>query len=90
MLLIEKLVSLLFNNEVTIIGDGTKNPAVITSDKLYDHDFLFVKWSWNLLANSSVKSIKETRKPLGSKLMNMKKQTNSFRPCNPNFNSDCW
>ena len=29
-----------FNNEVTVIGDGTKNPVIITGDKLYNKDFL--------------------------------------------------
>ena len=29
-----------FNNEVTVIGDGTKSPQVITGDKLIDYDYL--------------------------------------------------
>lgn len=29
-----------FNNEVTVIGDGAKNPQVITGDKLNDFDYL--------------------------------------------------
>ena len=29
-----------FNNEVTVIGDGTKDPITITGDKLYNYDFL--------------------------------------------------
>ena len=29
-----------FNNEVTVIGDGTKAGQVITGDKLFDYDFL--------------------------------------------------
>lgn len=29
-----------FNNEVTVIGDGSKPAQVITGDKLYDFDFL--------------------------------------------------
>jgi hypothetical protein len=35
-----KLGVVTFNNEVTIIGDGTKNPQVIAGDKLYDYDWL--------------------------------------------------
>jgi hypothetical protein len=30
-----------FNNEVTIIGDGTSVPQTIAGDKLYDYDYLF-------------------------------------------------
>ena len=29
-----------FNNEVTIIGDGTQAPQTVTGDKLFNHDFL--------------------------------------------------
>jgi hypothetical protein len=29
-----------FNNEVTILGDGTRNPQTITGDKLNDFDYL--------------------------------------------------
>ena len=29
-----------FNNDVTIIGDGTKDPQVITGDKLNNYDWL--------------------------------------------------
>jgi hypothetical protein len=29
-----------FNNEVSIIGDGTKQPVTIAGDKLYDYDLL--------------------------------------------------
>lgn len=29
-----------FNNEVTILGDGTQLPVTITGDKLYDYDRL--------------------------------------------------
>ena len=29
-----------FNNEVTLIGDGTQNPQVITGDKLNNYDWL--------------------------------------------------
>lgn len=29
-----------FNNEVSVIGDGTENPQTITGDKLYDYDYL--------------------------------------------------
>lgn len=35
-----KLGLVTFNNEVTIIGDGTKAPQTVTGDKLFDHDFL--------------------------------------------------
>jgi hypothetical protein len=29
-----------FNHEVTIIGDGVKNPLNIAGDKLFDYEFL--------------------------------------------------
>jgi len=29
-----------FNNEVTVIGDGTKDPQTITGDKLNDIEYL--------------------------------------------------
>merc|ERR1719482_2043443 len=29
-----------FNNDVTIIGDGLKDPQTITGDKLFNYDFL--------------------------------------------------
>ena len=29
-----------FNNEVTIIGDGLKDPVTVTGDKLYNHEYL--------------------------------------------------
>jgi hypothetical protein len=29
-----------FNNEVTIIGDGIKDPVTVAGDKLNDYDFL--------------------------------------------------
>jgi hypothetical protein len=29
-----------FNNEVTIIGDGIKEPVIVTGDKLHNYDFL--------------------------------------------------
>jgi hypothetical protein len=35
-----KLGIVTFNNEVTIIGDGSKDPQVITGDKLFNYDYL--------------------------------------------------
>jgi hypothetical protein len=29
-----------FNNDVTVIGDGSKDPVIITGDKLYDYNYL--------------------------------------------------
>lgn len=29
-----------FNNEVTIVGDGQKEPQIVTGDKLFDYDYL--------------------------------------------------
>lgn len=52
-----------FNNEVTVIGDGTKHPQTISGDKLLDFEFLRtngIQSSQNLFKNS----IKDTLKPL--------------------------
>lgn len=35
-----KLGIVTFNHEVTIIGDGSKNPQVIAGDKLLNYDFI--------------------------------------------------
>ena len=35
-----KLGIVSFNNEVTIVGDGSKDPQKIGGDKLYDYDYL--------------------------------------------------
>lgn len=29
-----------FNNELSIIGDGAKDPQIVTGDKLFDYDTL--------------------------------------------------
>jgi hypothetical protein len=49
-----------FNNEVTVLGDGTKNPQTITGDRLNDFDYLLK----NGCEQSSIlltKPIKETK-----------------------------
>jgi hypothetical protein len=35
-----KLGIVTFNSEVTIIGDGSKDPQIIAGDKLYNYDYL--------------------------------------------------
>ena len=35
-----KLGIVTFNHEVTIIGDGSKDPQVVAGDKLYNYDYL--------------------------------------------------
>lgn len=57
-----------FNNEVTVIGDGTQNPQVITGDKLDNFDWLIEngqKKSKELLD----KTVKDTGKFLQDKVM---------------------
>lgn len=59
-----------FNSEVTVIGDGTKDPLVVAGDKLSNHDFLLqngVTCAGTLLQ----KSIKETKPHLQQKLMTL-------------------
>lgn len=55
-----KLGLVTFNNEVTIIGDGTKAPQTIAGDKLHNHDFLLQN---GVVTAASLfqKSIKETK-----------------------------
>ena len=57
-----------FNNEVTILGDGTKNPQTITGDRLNDFDYLLK----NGCDQSSIlltKPIKETKLQLQKKVL---------------------
>jgi hypothetical protein len=59
-----------FNNEVTIIGDGTKHPSTVAGDKLFNYDYLLQ----NGVESASQlfqKSIKETKAHLQQKLMTL-------------------
>lgn len=33
-----RVVFITFNDEVTVFGDGSQDPQIITGDKLYDYD----------------------------------------------------
>lgn len=57
-----------FNNEVTVIGDGTKPVQVITGDKLNDFDFLENNGKAHA-ASHMEKCIGETAKILSDKIM---------------------
>ena len=50
-----------FNNEVTIIGDGTKDPLTVAGDKLQNSDFLLNNGveSAGLLFSKSIKETKQ-------------------------------
>jgi len=50
-----------FNNEVTIIGDGTKDPLTVAGDKLQNYDFLLNNGveSAGLLFSKSIKETKQ-------------------------------
>jgi len=57
-----------FNNEVTVIGDGTQNPQVITGDKLDNFDWLAQNGAQQ--ANTLLgKTVKDTGKLLQEKVM---------------------
>ncbi|XP_041351713.1 uncharacterized protein LOC121370501 [Gigantopelta aegis] len=56
-----------FDNEVTVIGDGTATPTAIAGDKLANQEAL----SKVAETVEMPKSIKETRKSLGDKLFNL-------------------
>ena len=47
-----------FNNEVTVMGDGTKNPYIITGDRLNDYDYLLKTGceQASILLNKTVKT----------------------------------
>lgn len=57
-----------FNNEVTVIGDGTKPAQVITGDKLLDFDYLENNGKTQA-ASHMQNSIGETAKVLADKIM---------------------
>ena len=57
-----------FNNEVSIIGDGTQPALVIAGDKLQDYDQL-IQIGENSAAAHLKNQIEKTRKPLEQKLM---------------------
>ena len=57
-----------FNNEVTVIGDGTKPAQVITGDKLYNFDYL-EKNGKTQASTHMQNSIGETAKVLADKIM---------------------
>lgn len=57
-----------FNHEVTIIGDGVKNPLNIAGDKLFDYEFLLSNGIQEGQARMD-KTIKETKGILQAKLM---------------------
>lgn len=59
-----------FNNEVTLIGDGTKNPQIITGDKLQNFDWL-VKNGEEKASELLSKTVKETSKSLQDKVMSI-------------------
>ena len=63
-----KLGIVTFNNEVTIIGDGSKDPQVITGDKLFNYDYL-IENGQTQAASFMQKPIKETNGILSAKLM---------------------
>ena len=57
-----------FNNDVTVIGDGTKNPQTITGDKLFNYDWL-VENGDKMAKDMMDKTVKETSKSLQDKVM---------------------
>lgn len=57
-----------FNNDVTVIGDGTKNPSTITGDKLYNFDWL-VENGEKMAKDMMEKTVKDTSKALQDKVL---------------------
>lgn len=57
-----------FNGDVTIIGDGTKDPVHVAGDKLQDYDFL-VENGTKEGSLRMAKKIEETKEVLVEKLM---------------------
>jgi hypothetical protein len=65
-----KLGLVAFNSDVTVIGDGTEVPQVISGDKLLDYDYLIENGAKQGEQRMG-KSIKETQKQLAAKLMGL-------------------
>jgi hypothetical protein len=59
-----------FNNEVTVIGDGTKEPVIVTGDKLQSYEFL-LKNGVETASTLLQKQIKDTLPHLHDKLMKL-------------------
>jgi len=57
-----------FNNDVTVIGDGSKNTQTITGDKLYNYDWL-VDNGEKMAKEMMEKTVKETGKSLQKKVL---------------------
>jgi len=65
-----KLGIVTFNHEVTVIGDGTKDPHVVTGDKLNNYDFLLEN-GYKISETHLQKPIKETSSILAERVMNL-------------------
>lgn len=59
-----------FNNEVTVVGDGTADPQVITGDKLENYDWLIAN-GHEQGKTRMVNKINDTQKKLADKLMSL-------------------
>lgn len=57
-----------FNNEVTILGDGSQNPMKVEGDHLMNYDFL-VENAQKQSENLMQKTVSETHEALKNKLM---------------------
>ena len=65
-----KLGIVSFNNEVSVIGDGSQDPQKITGDKLFDYDYLIE----NGVKQGELRmkqTIQESKKKLSDQLMSM-------------------
>lgn len=65
-----KLGLVAFNNEVTVLGDGTQAPQIVTGDKLEDFDYLIKNGSEQGKLRMQHK-IGETSKKLTEELMGL-------------------
>jgi hypothetical protein len=59
-----------FNNDVTLIGDGTQFPEIITGDKLNNYDYL-IENGKNKASKFLSKSVSQTAKTLTDKLLDI-------------------
>ena len=59
-----------FNNDVTVVGDGSKDPQIISGDKLNDYEFL-IKNGIEQGVERMNNKINETQKLLTDKLMKL-------------------
>lgn len=84
----KRVVMITFNNEVSIVGDGTQKEEIIAGDKLNDFEALTERAKEFKV--QSIKPVKDARNQLSDKLFNLEESgATALGPgkifCNENF-----